>query len=264
MGVVRLTVHEPADGLDRVLARARNFAAGQPRRHEYAADQDWQRHLHERLGLNWPCTACREFEQLWPQIAEQARARGLALGRATYGGWDDADSGLARAVWCLSIHMAPAKVVETGVAHGVTSRVILEAFQRTGTGHLWSIDLPAMDPSLHHEIGLAVPQDLRARWTYIAGTSRRRLPQLLNEVGPIDFFIHDSSHTERNVRFELDQASEAITRGAIVADDVDQSGAWAVFTAKLPKQTRFVVDADDASAQFGIALKDVDQLVEPG
>jgi len=157
----------------------------------------------------------------------------------------------------MVIHTAPAKVVETGVARGVTSRVILEAFERTGTGHLWSIDLPAMDPSLHHEIGLTVPRVLRGRWTYVAGTSRRRLPTLLEEMGPIDLFVHDSSHTERNVRFELDHAWRAIVRGAIVADDVNQSGAWAAFAAKLSTGTSYVAEADDASAQFGIAVKDL-------
>jgi Methyltransferase domain len=256
-GVVRLTVREPADGFDRMMARARSVAAGQPQRHEYAVDRDWQPDVHAHLGLVWPCSVCGEFEYLWPQIVEQARARGLSLGRGTYGGWDDADPGFARAVWCLTIHTKPAKVVETGVARGVTSRVILEAFERTGTGHLWSIDLPAMDPSLHHEIGLAVPEDLRARWTYIAGTSRRRLPRLLQDVGPIHLFVHDSSHTERNVRFELGQAWPAMARGAIVADDVEQSCAFSVLTAQLPSEAWYVAAADDARARFGIALKDL-------
>ena len=184
-----------------------------------------------------------------------ADAHGLSLGRGTYGGWDDGDPGLARAVWCLMIHLRPEKVVETGVARGVTSRVILEALERSGAGHLWSIDLPAMDPSLHHEIAVAVPDRLRARWTYITGTSRRRLPRLLGDIGPIDFFVHDSSHTERNVRFELGQASAAMEDGVIVADDVEQSAAFDELASRLPNDATLVVEADDASAMFGIALK---------
>jgi len=254
-GVVRLTVREPADGVDRVLTRARTLVARESQHHHYAIDHDWQPGIHEQLGLEWPCAACGHFEQLWPQIVEYVRAQGVSLGRGTYGGWDDADPGFARAVWCLVIHTAPAKVVETGVARGVTSRVILEAFERTGAGHLWSIDLPAMDPSLHREIGLAVPEALRRRWTYVAGTSRRRLPGLLDRVGPIDFFVHDSSHTERNVRFELHHAWRGMKRGAIVVDDVEKSNAFAAFAVKLPKGAWYVAEADDASAQFAIALK---------
>jgi hypothetical protein len=146
-------------------------------------------------------------------------------------------------------------VVETGVARGVTSSVILEALDRAGTGHLWSIDLPAMDAALHEEIGIAVPDSLRGRWTYIRGTSRRHLPRLLAQVEPIDLFVHDSSHTERNVLFELNEAWPAVHRGAVVADDVQQTAAFASFASALPGGSAFIVEADDESALFGIALK---------
>jgi hypothetical protein len=255
-GAMRLTLREPADGLDRVLVRARN-SLGRDTQDAcaYAADADWHRHLHERLGLPWPCAVIDEFEPLWDQVVGDVRARGLSLGRHTYGGWDDGDPGLARVIWCLTRHLAPARVVETGVARGVTSRVILEALQRTGRGHLWSIDLPAMDPNLHDEIGVAVPAGLYPRWTYTTGTSRRRLPGLLAEIGPIDLFVHDSSHTERNIVFELGLAWPAIVRGAIVADDIHQSRGFARFAAGVPAGDTLVVAADDGGAQFGVALK---------
>jgi hypothetical protein len=35
-------------------------------------------------------------------------------------------------------------LVETGVAHGITSRFVLEALQRNGGGRLWSIDVPPL------------------------------------------------------------------------------------------------------------------------
>jgi hypothetical protein len=45
---------------------------------------------------------------------------------------------------------------------------------------------------------------------------------LLSRLGQIDLFIHDSLHSERNVRFELDRAWAALTpNGALVVDDVD-------------------------------------------
>ena len=255
-GALRLTLSEPADGLDRAMVRIRNSVSRDSQDEcQYHAEREWHARMHKCLGLPWPCTATAEFEQLWVEIADGVRNEGLSLGRGTYGGWDDADPGFARAIWCLMRHLSPVKVVETGVARGVTSRVILEALERAGTGHLWSIDLPAMDPSLHREIGIAVPASLYGRWTYTTGTSRRRLPKLLNEIGPIDLFVHDSSHTERNILFELRQALPAIQRGAIVADDIHQSAGFAKFAAGLPFGTTFVVEADDASAQFGIALK---------
>ena len=258
-GAVRLTLREPADGLDRVLVRARHLAArgGAHVGHQYSVESDWHRALHSRLGLAWPCAATPDFDQLWPKIVEEVGAQGLSLGRGTYGGWDDGDPGFARAVWCLMSHLRPEKVVETGVARGVTSRIVLEAFQHVGAGHLWSIDLPALDPSLHDEIAVAVPESLRGRWSYVTGTSRRRLPKLLAQAGPIDLFIHDSSHTERNILFELRQAWPAIGRGAIIADDVQQSAGFARFASGLPDGASMVAEADDESALFGIVLKDV-------
>ena len=59
-------------------------------------------------------------------------------------GGDDGDRAQAEAIWCLVAHLRPATVVETGVAHGLTSRVILEGLHRNGNGHLWSVDLPAV------------------------------------------------------------------------------------------------------------------------
>jgi predicted O-methyltransferase YrrM len=151
-------------------------------------------------------------------------------------------------------HLPAAKVVETGVARGLTSRIILEAMERSGTGRLWSIDLPATDPTVHDEIAVAVPDRLCRNWTYIAGTSRRVLPKLLEQIAPIDLFVHDSSHTRRNVLFELGTAWAAIRRGAVVADDVEQNAGFASFGSEHPDASCLVAEADDGGALFGIAF----------
>ena len=84
------------------------------------------------------------------------------------------------------------------------ARTLLEAMtERPGTG-LYSIDLPPMDRALRSRVGLAVGAEHEARWTLIRGSSRRRLPKLLSNLGEIDLFIHDSLHTERKVRFEME------------------------------------------------------------
>ncbi len=67
-----------------------------------------------------------------------------------------------------------------------------------------------------------MPDDLRASWTLVRGSSRRRLPPLLRQLGAIDLFVHDSRHSERNLRFELETARAAVRDGGVlVADDVD-------------------------------------------
>jgi hypothetical protein len=216
---------------------------------------EWRARLHEHLGCTWPCPAESEFDALWAEIAADLERQRLRVGRGSYWGWDDGDRGFASAVWCLARHLPAVSVVETGVARGITSRVILEALRRNGAGHLSSIDLPPPDRSLHGEIGAAVPDTLRANWTLLRGTSRALLPSLLDGMGPIDLCVHDSSHTTRTVSFELNCVWPALGRGAVVVDDVERNEAFGAFIRLHADALAFTAPADDRHALFGVALK---------
>ena len=220
------------------------------------AAPDHQRAPHELLGIAWPCDEQEEFRHLWTSMLESLAAGGLEIGRGAYGGWDDADPALAATVWCLTRHLRPRVVVETGVARGLTTRVVLEAMQRNGGGRLWSVDLPSNEPGLAEQTGAAVPAQLRDHWTLLRGTSRDRLPGLAEELSArnlrIDLFIHDSLHTGRNVRFELDWAWPRLAAdGVAIVDDVEQNAAFAAFTGAHPDARALVCDAADGRSQFG-------------
>lgn len=232
----------------------------------YEAENDWEMRLHSLLGLPWPCAAVAEFWALLPAVLKPLNAMGLRIGPESFGSWNDGDPGLLRAVWCLVRHLRPTKVVETGVAHGMTSRFILEALERNGTGHLWSIDLPTLNLTLQPQIGIAVGDRFPDRWTYIRGSSRRQLPPLLAELGQIELFIHDSLHSERNVRFELDRAWKALTPGgALVVDDVDANWGFRSFTRSFSGHSALICEAEPLEPDrrrfndkglFGIIRKD--------
>jgi hypothetical protein len=231
----------------------------------YRADPDWERRLHDLLELPWPCPTCQEFRDLWPQVVAQLEGQGVRAGPQSFKGWNDGDAGLVRAIWCLTRHLRPDKVVETGVAHGVTSRFILEALERNGAGHLWSVDYPPFDKSWHDQIGIAVGAGLRTRWSYVRGSSKRRLPSLLAELGQIDLFIHDSLHSEDNVRFEVDRAWAALRPGgAVVVDDIDANWGFQTFTQSRSDCAFMICEAEplrpdlrrfNQKGLFGIALK---------
>jgi len=197
----------------------------------YVIDDDWEEQLHAQIGAPWPCPAQDEFRVLWPQVIRPLEAHGLHLGRGAFAGWGDGEPGLVRALWCIVRHLRPSRVVETGVARGITTRFVLEAFERNAAGHLWSIDLPPpCDRNLHDQIAIAVPDRLRGRWTYVHGSSRRRLVGVLARARQIDLFVHDSAHTARNLLFELDHAYEALAEGGIaVLDDVDLNCGFHMF-----------------------------------
>jgi hypothetical protein len=192
-------------------------------------------------------TAVEGFWPLWSEVVEALRGQGVAVGPFSFHAWNDGDAGFVRAIWCLIRHLRPEHVVETGVAHGMTSRFILEALASSGDGRLWSIDLPPVNPETRREVGVAVrqpgvPVD---RWTYIAGTSRRRLPALLRRLGRVDLFIHDSMHSNRNVMFELECAWDYLAPGgAMVVDDIDANPAFDTFVKAHPGQPSWVCTAE--------------------
>jgi len=218
-------------------------AKGPPCQYEF--DPEWEKRLHEALGLEWPCPAAAEFQEFWPRLIRELRDKGIDAGPLAFQWWNDGDAGLSRSIWCLTRHLAPGRIIETGVAHGVTSRCILEAVKRNGSGHLWSIDLPPIERYWREQVGIAVGDDFADLWTYIAGSSRRRLPKLLAALGHVDLFVHDSLHSERNVSFELGCAWAALAPGgAIVADDVDASWGLHSFRQSVPVAQSFVCEAE--------------------
>jgi len=231
----------------------------------YESDENWEHRLHDYLGVHWPCESNSDFRSLWPEVIRQLESKGIRAGPMSFLSWNDGDTALVRAIWCLVRHLRPNKVVETGVAHGVTSRCILAALERNGSGHLFSIDLPPLEREWRKQVGLAVGDRYPDRWSYIKGSSRRRLPGLLSQLGQIDLFIHDSLHSERNVRFELDQAWAALRPGgALVVDDVDANWGFRSFTQAMPSHQFMIGDAEplrpdlrrfNQKGLFGIILK---------
>ena len=220
-------------------------------------DEDWYEHLHSLLGAPWPCHETEQLEALMAEISKRLVANGLGTGRGTYGWYSDADITLARAVWCTTRHIQPEVVIETGVAHGVTSRIVLEAQNRNDRGHLWSIDLPhPLDLRLHAETGVAVTDECRSRWTYLEGASKDRLPPLVPELGHVDMFIHDSLHTARNTLFEMEQAASAMRPGGVMlVDDIKSHLGFATFAKRHPEYQSIVCETEDHIGMFGIAVK---------
>jgi hypothetical protein len=224
----------------------------------YAVDPEWEAVLHRWLKAEWPCSCAAEVEELWQQVRADLEDRSLAFGRFTYGAYSDGDLAFARAVWSAVVHGHPDIVVETGVARGVTTRVILEALERNACGRLWSIDLPhPFEPGVHDQTALAVPEIRRGRWRYVRGSSRRRLPGLVRNLGHVDVFIHDSLHTARNVLFEMREVASVLPPGGVmIIDDIDLQQAFVRFAASAPAFHTVACPAADGRGIFGLALRE--------
>ena len=123
----------------------------------------------------------------------------------------------------------PELFVETGIAHGYSSTIILKAMEMNGLGSLISIDA-----SDHFEIcgkttpiGWIVPEELRKRWSIKIGLSADILPTITESI---DIFYHDSSHTEENMTNEYKWAKTNLKHnGILISDDIDDNRAWVNF-----------------------------------
>jgi hypothetical protein len=113
----------------------------------YQAEAGWEERVHCLIGFPLTCRATSDFNARWTAVIAPRQASGIRVGPSGFGSWNDGDAGLARAIWCLVLHLRPRDVVETGVGHGATSRFILEALDRNAAGHLSSIDIPPFDPA---------------------------------------------------------------------------------------------------------------------
>ena len=148
-------------------------------------------------------------------------------------------------LYALVRKLRPRVAVETGVCNGFSTAFVLLALERNGTGELHSIDLPevvgadyepgrfwegkqgaAIPPG--KEPGWMIPAELRERWRLTVGRSQEELPPLLERLGTIDLFVHDSEHSYECMDFEFRAAWPALRDGgALVADDWNWNDAFA-------------------------------------
>lgn len=155
---------------------------------------------------------------------EELKAK-LKLHEDGYGGQMTRE---APAIYSLVRLLKPRVIVETGVADGATSAHILRALEDNGEGRLYSIDLPHYLLPAGKGPGWAVPEELRKRWDLRVGDAKTLLPPLLEELGEIDLFLHDSLHTYEHMLFEFRAAWPRIKPGGLLlSHDVGQN--WAFF-----------------------------------
>ncbi|MDP5169150.1 MAG: class I SAM-dependent methyltransferase [Bacteroidia bacterium] len=154
-------------------------------------------------------------------------------------------------LYALIRHLKPDLLVETGVCNGASTSYILKALDMNKKGKLYSIDFPeylgrdsgvwdgkGSSVLLEHEYsGWLVPEELRTRWELRLGKSQEELPKLLEELGAIDFFMHDSEHSYECMTFEFEATYPAIKEGGILAShDIDDNTSFQDFCARLKRE----------------------------
>lgn len=194
----------------------------------------WQDAVTTVVGRAWG-EYDDEYQDVERMLAERYRTTQLVFPHE-FG----VESVTSRLLYLIARSMRPATVVETGVANGHTTVVLLEALRRNGSGELHSTDV---EPS----VGCLLGPLERRTWHYhqLPRTNpRRHLTALLGALAPIDFFFHDSAHgyAWQNLEYEL-AARYLSANGVIASDDVDASYAFLDFCSRHTRKPLLVLDS---------------------
>lgn len=121
--------------------------------------------------------------------------------------------------------LKPDICVETGVANGFSTAVMLLALKENKKGKLYSIDI-CFKPT-----GVIIPKGLVGRWVLIEGMIKPKLTELLRKLKKVDFFLHDGSHTYRDMLNDYTTSWTKLPKnGILVSDDVNYNDAFLDFS----------------------------------
>ncbi len=140
--------------------------------------------------------------------------------------------------------MKPDVVLETGVAYGYSTHIIVSALNKNGRGRLISTEIKK---HTHEgpEIGVLLSSIDRSRWTLVVGKPQKNLDKALGMVEKVDIFIHDSDHTYKNMMFEYRKAYPKTKEGLMMSDDV----YWRIGDARSKRASAFLDFAKSIDAQ---------------
>jgi predicted O-methyltransferase YrrM len=165
------------------------------------------------------------------------------------------DTGVFRDIYCIVRAFRPSIVVETGVAAGTTSSFILAALKHNGSGHLFSIDLPAQAEMSHlpfndSTTGVLVPEAMKNLWTLVKADTTYALAPLLRDRPP-QMFVHDSHHSYDHMMFEYALAHKHLPKGGLlISDDVLANDAAKDFSRA--KGLRFIANSANTNVAASV------------
>lgn len=200
-----------------------------------SAKSAYKRKIASLLGVG-----CRQVDELYREIDESVFFHDILVKAGLKKGFFNfsmANVLRAPTLYVICRIIKPEVLVETGVANGFSSAFILNALKLNNRGRLYSIDLPnhpGQELNNEKSTGWLVPEDLKIKWTLIIGSSKEKLPALLDSLGDIDIFYHDSDHSYENMMFEFNIAWQYLKYGGqLLCDDITENNAFVDFINKI-------------------------------
>lgn len=147
----------------------------------------------------------------------------------------DCEVGLASFLYAFILSREPRIVIETGVANGITTNVIMSALQKYG-GTLHSFDINPKTSNVYLGHG---------DWHFhlLSGNLQKDLLKQVGGISEADMWIHDSNHGYLWQSFEFHLAKSVLKNdGILVSDDIDSSTAWGLSSEILFRESWGVFD----------------------
>jgi hypothetical protein len=251
---LRTVLRDPGEALD----RTRNFLDSRTSCGPSSKMANYALQLSDGLarltGLYGDASRLLEEPALCDVRAAIDREWKRLVGPGVFSGGHNADPILGDLCYVMCRLLRPSIVVETGVAYGVTTSHILAALAANGKGQLHSIDLPPLAPDSDRSVGRLVPLHLRARWKLHRGESARLLPRLLGVLPSVDLFVHDSLHTYRCIRNELECVTAFLANNsAVIVDDIQTNRAFDHWVERVHPREALCIQERCKPAVCGVA-----------
>ena len=146
-------------------------------------------------------------------------------------------SGNLDLLFSLARGISARRIVETGVAFGWSSLVLLLAIaDRERDSIVCSVDLPYLRHLTTPWVGAAVPKSLHFRWRVFRMADREGLPKALQAAYPVDLAHYDSDKSISGRLYGYSTIWHSLRAGGIlVSDDVGDNLAFKEFAAMVAR-----------------------------
>jgi predicted O-methyltransferase YrrM len=171
-----------------------------------------------------PGSLLLEYQAEYDVIAARIERRAAAVD-ARYPEYFTVEAQMSRFLYTLVRAVNPKVVLETGVADGRSTAIILAAMEANGSGRLHSVEISS-------EVGTLVED--RSRWElHVLDPATADFERLVEELGDLDVFLHDGDHSYAAQTREYEAVWPRLREsGFLVSDDVEFSWAFLRFCTR--------------------------------
>jgi predicted O-methyltransferase YrrM len=188
-------------------------------------------------ALGWPTDEVAKIADEFDLVMERLNERYTEVTTVFPPRWG-VEMATGVTLYGLTRLLKPTNVVETGVADGRSSYLILAALDANEHGTLHSFDV-------NPEVGVLTRGHDRWKLTVSElAESRVNFTAAMEALDTVDLFLHDSDHGYPNQMFEYDAAWPKVPEGGILAsDDTDLTKAYVDFATKNSVRPHFLFDS---------------------